>query len=167
MAKTLSRRSLLWGSAAASAGSVWLAACGQVAAPTVEPAAKEDAPKAAEEAVKPMEAKTVTGLYSFRTTSPPWSRFGARRWLTASRSRTPASRSIGRRPSIVKCRRRSIHNLRPVLPRTFSIMASCSIRNAATPGTASNSPTITSAMPPISRTSLRRIGVKTLTVPTG
>ena len=98
MAKTLSRRSLLWGSAAASAGSVWLAACGQVAAPTVEPAAKEDAPKAAEEAAKPMEAKTVTGLYSFRTTSPPWSRFGARRWLTASRSRTPASRLIGRRP---------------------------------------------------------------------
>ena len=62
MAKTLSRRSLLWGLAATSAGSVWLAAaCGQVAAPTMEPAAKEDAPKAAEEAAKPMEAKTVTG----------------------------------------------------------------------------------------------------------
>ena len=64
MAKTLSRRSLLWGSAAASAGSVWLAAaCGQVAAPTMEPATEEEAPKAAEEAAKPMEAKTVTALF--------------------------------------------------------------------------------------------------------
>ena len=65
MASTFSRRSILKGSGAfIGAGSVWLAAaCGQVAAPTMEPATKEEAPEAAKEAAQPMEAKTVTALF--------------------------------------------------------------------------------------------------------